>query len=195
MRTLCPLVVLWAVSACGDDVRAPADAAARTDATATVACGEPDDIVTLPYAAEQLAGCTSFRGGVHVPDASALDTLDPLRDIERIDGRLTFFRNHALSDLRGLERLEGIGGPFSIRVDDSAGRFTSLDGLDALREVGSLELAGNPALASLTGLASLEVVHGDVVIEDNPSLARSEIDALLARVRVEGEVSAADNGP
>ena len=194
MRTLCPLVVLWAVSACGDDVRAPADAAARTDATATVACGEPDDIVTLPYAAEQLAGCTSFRGGVHVPDASALDTLDPLRDIERIDGRLTFFRNHALSDLRGLERLQIIGGLFAITVDDN-GRFTSLDGLDSLREVGSLELAGNPALASLTGLASLEVVHGDVVIEDNPSLARSEIDALLARVRVEGEVSAADNGP
>jgi hypothetical protein len=194
MRTLCPLVVLWAVSACGDDVRAPADAAARTDAAATVACGEPDDIVTLPYAAEQLAGCTSFRGGVHVPDASALDTLDPLRDIERIDGRLTFFRNHALSDLRGLERLQIIGGLFAITVDDN-GRFTSLDGLDSLREVGSLELAGNPALASLTGLASLEVVHGDVVIEDNPSLARSEIDALLARVRVEGEVSAADNGP
>ena len=185
-----PLVLIPVLAvACGAGEGDGGDAggAAGADA-ALVECGEPDEIVTLPYAADRLAGCTAFRGGIHVPDAGDPSALDPLRDIVRIDGRLTFFRNHALADLRGLERLERVGGLFSIRIDDSDGRFTTVDGLDRLREVGALEIESNRWLTSLAGFARLEVVHGDARIADNAALPPSEVDAFLARVRVEGTV-------
>ena len=187
-RALLILLSLFAM-ACGSEEENARDAGGATGGDAAlVECGDTDEVVTLPYSADRLAGCTAFRGGIHVPDPSDASVIDPLRNMVRIDGRLTFFRNHALADLRGLERLERVGGLFSIRIDDSDGRFTTVDGLDGLREVGALEIELNRWLTSLDGFARLEVVHGDVRIADNDALPPSEIDAFLARVRVEGTV-------
>jgi hypothetical protein len=112
----------------------------------------------------------------------------------RLDGRFTIFRNHALEDLRDLANLESVGGMFSIRIDDSDGLFTSVDGLSSLCEVGSLQLDFNRWLQRLDGLSALEVVRGDVQITGNAELSSAEIDALLDRVRVEGAIEVADNG-
>jgi hypothetical protein len=160
---------------------------------APVVCGASGGLVTLPHDVAELEGCTWFRGSIHVPDWLD-DSLEPLAAIERIDGSLTIFRNHGLSDLRDLDQLEVVGGELAVYLDDSQGRFTSLDGL-ALRSTGGLRLETNGDLASLRGLASLEAVHGDLRIEGNRSLPASEIDWLLARVTVDGAIVVADNGP
>lgn len=199
------LTIAALLTACsGDDARTgsdaaidgtvPPDDAAASDASPTV-CGTPDQFVTLPYTASDLEGCTSFLGSIHVPDASSLDVVAPLAPITHIGGRLTFFRNHVLPDLSGIANLETIGGVFSVRLDDSRGSFTSLAGASSLREVGELEIQLNPWLRTLSGLDALEVVHGDVRIEDNAMLPQSEIDAFLARVRVEGAVTVSGNAP
>lgn len=203
-----------AAGACGADTREDADGGPPTglksdakDPTAgtscggrgadalAVVCGEAQDHARLPAQAAMLEGCTWWRGSVHVPDASSPDVLTPLGTVVRVDGTLTVFRNHVLSDLRGLERLQSVGGELSIRLDDTVDTFASVDGLECLREVGGLRLEFNPGLRSLAGLAALEVVHGDVHIEGNRSLPPAEIEALLERVRVEGDIVVADNGP
>jgi hypothetical protein len=169
--------------------------AGDVDARADVECGVAETTTTLPYDdGSALVGCARMLGSVHVPDAVSADVLVPLRSVRRIDGRLTLFRNHALPDLSDLARLEHVGGRFSIRLDDSDGLFTSVDGVDALREVGELELIGNPDLRTLRGLGRLEAVHGDLSIVDNPSLPPAEIDALLDRLTVGGSVQVDGNG-
>ena len=213
------IAAVLAIAGCSDeagvlggpaDARAGARGDARTDADAggrscerpyvsppdEIICGEPDQVLTLtlPGAVEQVEGCTRFRGGIHLPDASRPDRLAPLHALRRLDGRFTIFRNHALEDLRDLANLESVGGMFSIRIDDSDGLFTSVDGLSSLCEVGSLQLDFNRWLQRLDGLSALEVVRGDVQITGNAELSSAEIDALLDRVRVEGAIEVADNG-
>lgn len=159
-----------------------------------VVCGELGGQVDLPYHPEELEGCTEYLGTVHMPDASDASVLEPLEPITRIGGNLSVFRNHGLTDLRGLERLVHVGESIVLRLDDSHGAFTSLAGLTNVREAGGLTLDSIPGLTSLDGLASLETIHGDVYIARNPELSSAEIDAFLSRVEVEGEIVVEENG-
>lgn len=168
-----------------------AEAADPPDAprAALLACGAPDDILTVRHETT-LGGCEWARGSVHVPDWNA-DSL-PFERLRRVDGDLAFFRPHHLRDFRGLERLETVGAEFSIRLDN-AGELVALDGLEALREVGGLEIHHNVGLADIGGLSGLETVHGDLTIEGNTALPSSQIDALLARIRVTGTTTVMSN--
>lgn len=159
-----------------------------------VVCGEPGGQVDLPYHPEELEGCTEYLGTVHMPDSSDASVLEPLEPITRIGGNLSVFRNHGMTDLSGLERLVYVGETIVLRLDDSHGAFTSLAGLDNVREAGGLTLDSIPGLTSLDGLASLEIIHGDVLIARNPELSNAEIDAFLSRVEVEGEIVIEENG-
>jgi hypothetical protein len=70
---------------------------------------------------------------------------------------------HNLTDLRGLEQLRLVGGNF--------------------------ELVGNPMLTSLDGLDGLEQVTGDFIAgSSNTPLPRAEVQALVDRIEVGGEV-------
>lgn len=189
------------ISACGGSTAVGDDAAvgcvdhATAPTAEDVVCGEPGTHLALPYDAAQLDGCTYVRGGVHLPDASDVEALAPLAAVRRIDGRFTIFRNHVLSDLRGLEGLESIGGELSIRIDDSGGAFTSVEGLSGVCEIGALEIDLVGGLQSLAGLSALQRIGGDVSITNNPALPSSEVATLLGRVVVEGEVVVDANGP
>lgn len=151
-------------------------------------CGDGGVQLRPPF--DGSAGCTWQRGSIHVPDASSSAVLAPLATLRRIDGGFSLFRNHVAVDLHALECLAVIGGELSIRTTDTQ---LSVDGLEALQEVGALRIQ-HTSLRSLAGLASLAVVRGDVTIEGNPELPRSQIDALLARVTVEGQILISDNG-
>ncbi|MCB9666100.1 MAG: hypothetical protein H6732_18475 [Alphaproteobacteria bacterium] len=186
-RTWTPLALLSLGACVGPVVDDPRCAPPDTDLGEEVVCGEVD-VYFRPRADDDLGGCTRFRGSITVADAFG-DELAPLDTLRRVDGELTIFRNHGLTDLRALGRLEQVGGALTVRLDDSDGAFRSLAGLERLREVGALDVDGNPWLASLDGLSCLEVVHGPVHFRENPLLPREEIDALLAHVEVEGEVT------
>jgi len=191
------LLLISCIAAAGCNGEGGASDAGGTDAApdaADVVCGEPDEFLTLPLDPSALDGCTWFRGNVHVPDGGG-ESLLPLRSIRGIDGRLTIFRNHGLPDLRDLGSLELLGGELSIESDDSGGLFTSLDGLASLGVTGGLVLGFNPALADLRGLSALRAVRGDVRIRTNSALPAAEVDWLLSRVTVEGEIDVADNAP
>jgi hypothetical protein len=149
-------------------------------------CGTATDIATLPYENEKVDGCGVWLGAIHLADPSDADALQPLRNLTRVDGRLSIFRNHGIEDLGFLSRLEVIGGELSITHDQPDGNLTSLDGLDSLREIGGLRLAVNFDLADLRGLARLEIVDGDVEIDANEALPHAEIDWLLGRIQVSG---------
>lgn len=151
-------------------------------------CGIAGEQLSLPRDADQVVDCDWCLGAIHVPDPVRADTLDPLRDLERVDGTLTIFRNHALDGVGALARLERVGGAFSIRLDESPA-LVDLDGLESLREVGELELSGNGLLASLRGLRALATVRGNVTIRDNPMLPQAEVDWLLARIEVQGTIT------
>ena len=152
--------------------------------TVEVPCGSAGVQARPPFTAVA-PGCTRFLGALHAPDPDA-GVLAPLATLRHVDGGVSVFRNHGLAEFRPLGRLETVGGPLSIRFDD--GLLTGLAGLEQVREVGGLELAYLPALRSLAGLDRLEIVRGDVTVTDLPALPRREIDDLLARVRVEGQI-------
>jgi hypothetical protein len=151
-----------------------------------VRCGSQGQLITLPYQSAQIpTTCTHALGSLHFPDALA-DGFDSIRDLRRVDGTFTLFRPHSLADLQGLAKLEVVGGTFSIDLGPLNG-LASLEGVGKLREVGSLTLSRMPKLKTLAPFRCLKVIHGDLLIEDMPTLAQSEIEAFLARVRVEGK--------
>ena len=169
------------------------DAAAESDsgdadASAQTYCGADGGLLMLPW--DAVAGCTWVRGSLLLPDWG--ESSLPLQALEGVDENLRFFRPHNLTSMRGLERLRHVGGELGISHDDS-GRLSSLDGLEALRECGSLHISSNSGLTHLRGLRGLEVVHGDVTITGNASLPQSEIDALLSHVEVRGVITIRDN--
>lgn len=153
-------------------------------------CGEADTIVhdELPE-----MGCTRLRGTLSFENYFPTTLPASVQTLERIDGRLNFFRPFNLTNLRGLDRLRVVGGEVFIRLDN-ADKLSSLDGLGSLREVGELLIEDNGGLTSLSGLAALETVRGDLSIRENRALPKAEVDALLARVRVGGAATSGNNG-
>ncbi len=63
-------------------------------------------------------------------------------------------------------------------------------GLENLSDIhGTFTITRNPKVQSLAGLEGLQHVHGDVLIGDNPLLPPEDVEALLERVTVDGEIS------
>jgi hypothetical protein len=91
-----------------------------------------------------------------------------LANCTSIYGSLTIASSN-LTDLDGLESLEGISGTLTIRNNLA---LTNLNGLQNLTLVGwNLKIIENPVLASIAGLSSLETLDGDVVeINGNSSI-------------------------
>ena len=64
--------------------------------------------------------------------------------------------------------------------------LTSLDGLRGLASTGSLAIESCDQLASLTALAELKTVIGDLTITGNAKLKQEDIDSFVKRVHVGG---------
>ena len=123
----------------------------------------------------------SLGAGGYVGEPVTLEGLDSL---EVVEGGFRFLEDN-LGDFAGVPKLRTVGG-FGAEVVPSLEDFR---GLENLREVhGGFRVAYNPQLRSLAGLEGLEHIHGDLTIRGNPLLAPEEIEALIDRVKVDGEV-------
>ncbi len=172
-------------------------------------CGQPGE--TYIRSLDDLAGCTTFRGAIHISDTGHVRLPFPAT-LRVIEGRLSFFRNSALIDLRGLENLTSIGGLMlsqheklgdisalaGVRVQGEVfvggnDALTSLRGLESIEEASLLFIASNTALTSLDGLAGLRRVTGDLTIRSNAVLPQSAAEAFGAKVVVDGKLEIAGN--
>jgi hypothetical protein len=122
-----------------------------------------------------LAGITGFSGSLVVGGSPKLADLGPLADILAPNmAGLSIIGLPLLSDLQGLEGVEALG---SLEIRDNAG-LVDLSGLDGVTSVSDqVWLVGNAKLASLDGLQALTEV-GSMWIEDHPQL--SSLDGLQA---------------
>jgi hypothetical protein len=124
----------------------------------------------------------NLNGGGYNADPLTLDGLDSL---EVVEGGFTFFEDN-LGDYSGVPKLRSVGSFRAALIPE----LEDFRGLENLREVhGSFSITNNPELRSLSGLEGLEHVGGDLRIGENPQLPPEEIETLLERVTVDGEVS------
>jgi hypothetical protein len=121
-----------------------------------------------------------------------------LSSLAEIDGDVKIVENAVLEHLR-LPALTRISGDLSL-IDNQL--LQSLD-FPVLEDVGAaISISGNPALSTVEGFPALRAAgHAFINRNDglrriigNPSLEPSIIDALLARVAVDGETRVGDNG-
>jgi hypothetical protein len=114
-----------------------------------------------------------------------LTGLDSLGDF---GGTLRISNNAALQKLTGLEQLTRCGRGLQLRANP---QLRDLGALGQLREAGSLELASNDALASVT-LPALQTVSVRVLITGNSALTEVSLPALTATgdfIRLDGNAA------
>jgi hypothetical protein len=105
---------------------------------------------------------------------SILDSIDGLRNLSYIGGRLSIAWNDSLKSFAGLENLNTIGEWFDIWYNN---RLTTLKGLENLDSIGYyFDIYGNGSLRSLEGLDNLDYINGFLNISQNFKL--SDISAL-----------------
>jgi len=197
------VIVIGLAAACGGE----------PEPVPELACGTAGNLLDLGRAEElaDVAACTSLLGGLRFGDTS-FAVIDGLDHVHTIAQGLNFFRNVRLVEISALGRLETVGGDLFVHHNDAlldlafaqlervAGELylsnnnllESLAGFAHLREVGALRIVNNAQLRSLADLPDL-VVHGDLVIEGNPALARADAETFAARCTVSGTIVIADN--
>jgi hypothetical protein len=112
--------------------------------------------------------------------------LSPMSHLAGVDDAFGFFSTTGLTDADGLQELRMVGGGFTLRSNDD---LESVDGFSGLEWIGGdMRILLNPKLRSLSGLSRLRQVDGDVTIRSNDLLPQAEIDALLSRIQVDGEI-------
>ena len=102
--------------------------------------------------------------------------LDRLACLRRVTGSVTIQLNSALTSLRGLEKLDDVGGDFLIRDLPALRELSGLSGLRTVR--GNLEIAANEELEQIH-LPNLAEVSGSFDIHELSSLDRIELPALF----------------
>lgn len=157
-------------------------------------------VYALPALAslEGLQGIEELDGTLVLGDMPLLVDLAGLRNLGRV-GRNLALAELPLADFGGLDALTAVGEPggnASVITIDANPNLVSLAGLDGIAwhdrtqlqisrnpmlvelsafasatELEMLALGGSEALVSLTGLESLERIHGDLVLQGNPALA------------------------
>jgi hypothetical protein len=118
---------------------------------------------------------------------ASLTTLGGLSEVTRVTGATTISDNVKLVtlDLSRATRLEG-----GLSIQDNTALTTVK--LDQLTSVGSLTLRHNPALSSISSLASLQYVHGTLTVDDNDNLAG--LDAMSGTMTsVDGSIIVTGN--
>jgi hypothetical protein len=117
-------------------------------------------------------------------DNPLLTDLESLRNLTRIRSFLKIQNNDALTSIAGLRGLTSVGN-LSVLGNN---RLENLDGLAALAAVGDphyggdVDISTNLVLDDLRGLAGLESIRQNLVIQYNPSLPTCEADWLRDHV-------------
>ena len=122
-----------------------------------------DWVITSQEDLEELAACGAVGGSVTIRGAATFD-LAALTPLESVAGDLMIGPTFDL-DVVAVEGLREVGGALRIVSNGLAtGVF-----LPRLERAGSVEVAGNVAIAGLS-MPALREIGGDLVIEDNPGL-------------------------
>lgn len=138
----------------------------RPDATC-----KGDWIVTSQEDVEEVGACGQVGGNVTIRGAADLD-LAALGTLESVAGDLVIGPTFDL-DVVAVEGVRRVGGALRIVSNGLAtGVF-----LPRLEQVGSVEVAGNVAIAGLS-MPALRDIAGDLVVEDNPGLAHLDLGVL-----------------
>ena len=141
-----------------------------------------------------LAPATTLND-VTVENNAALADLAKLSTVTLITGAVSIQNNAKLATI-DLSQVTRIEGAFTIASNTAA---TTVN-LAALQSVGPLTIKNNGALTSLGSFAALQFVHGDLVIDSNPVLAKlsdamtSTIQAVDASITITNNPKLADLG-
>ena len=125
------------------------------------------------------AGCRRVNGDLTL---SRLSSLKPLRELQRVDGRLTLVNNR-FEALSGLEHLRRVG---SI-VLESNDELTDVSALGQLAEASKVVFKGNLKLASPSGLGPLSTLD-ELQIVDSGFLSLAGLESLrqIRRLDISG---------
>lgn len=152
---------------CGEDAHgvlfSPAvDPPSRTLTVPELHCAKLTDRDLAPF--HVLA---HINGNLVIRDSPGLTSLDGLRNLASISGRLELV-NCGFRELSGLTRLRQVRG----LVIEGMAMLTAISGCTALSLVeGDLRIIGNPLLRRVSGFTSLTgLAAGALTIRDNPAL-------------------------
>jgi hypothetical protein len=161
MRLACAAIVF---AGCGGAEPAPR----RPDS----AC-QGDWVITSQDDVEEVAACGAVGGDVTIRGAADLD-LAALTPLASVAGDLVIGPTFDL-DVVAVEGLREVGGALRIVSNGLAtGVF-----LPRLERAGSVEVAGNVAIAGLS-MPALREIGGDLIVEDNPGLEHLDAGTLTA---------------
>lgn len=118
------------------------------------------------------------NGDLAIADNSGITSLDGLRNLETVNGRLEL-RNCGVRELCGLTRLRLVKG-LAIEGLDQLTVISGFTSLNLIRN--TLRISANPQLHSISGFTSLEGCRDGLFIHDNPCLERITGFTPLARI-------------
>lgn len=123
----------------------------------------------------QYPNCTVLPGnlylGFYTVGPSSINDLTPLQNITEITGNLKIEWT-SLPNLNGLNNLTKIGGALSID------RLGSLEGIQSLTAVGSLEFLNNPEISTLEGLENLTNIETHLFIQGSSLTSLKGLEGL-----------------
>ncbi len=138
-------------------------------------------------------GMTETTGPFKIAHNSELESLHGLEDVRVIGDNVSeIVSNSKLTSLKELSSLKHVrGGQFTI----ASSVFETLEGLESLERIdGWLVIQFNANLTDLRALESLEYIGGGLSVHNNEMLPKCEIQWLVDRVEIEGDVTTYNNG-
>ena len=107
-------------------------------------------------------------GNVEITACRKLESIESLRNLTSVPRHLAI-QSTALSNLKGLENIQSVGGALLITLNDN---LTNLDDLNSLTSIENfLNISGNKSLKNIEGLANLTYLRGHLLISDNKKLS------------------------
>lgn len=157
------------------------------------------------YDLNRLSGVDHYYGNLYVSGPDIYD-LSPLKSLDQVDGYLAIV-NTSVSDLDALQNLVYVGTGLQIgsnpNLQNLAGltslrqagsiylydndALSSLTGLDGIWSTSAVTLIDNDALTSLDGLGGLEILFGELYVDQNDAL--TNLRALANLNAVDGYVT------
>lgn len=138
-------------------------------------------------------GLVEAIGPLKIVHNENLESLEGLEDLRVAGANVSeIVGNSKLDDLKELQSLERVkGDQFTIAYTSLA----TLDGLQNLEQVdGHLVIEDNPNLTDLRALESLQSIGGGLFLQNNGKLPECEIQWLIDRAEIEGEITLYNNG-
>ncbi len=157
------------------------DPTISSTATWTNPANDPWNTATWPTSTTDTGVC---QGGFDIRSDADYALLT---DCVEIAGTVDIW-GPAVTTLAPLENVEVIGG--SLRVSGTG--FVRIDGLDGIRQLGSLDISHNDSLIDIGGINGVVTVEHDLYILSNPVLL--EVDGLGTVESVDGAFSISGNG-